>query len=300
MYKILNFEHLNDTVCRIRIEAKHITNNCQPGQFVIIRVKNDSERIPLTISNYDRNAGWLEAIFQIVGASTIEMSNIKIGEFLQDIVGPLGIPTHTTDKKRVAVIGGGVGAAIALPVAKGFVEAGAKVDTIVGFRNNDLVILENEFNSIGSNHYLMSDDGSAGEKGLVTNKLEELVSQGNSYNEVFAVGPIIMMKFVAGLCGKLGLPITVSMNPIMVDGTGMCGACRLEVDGVTKFACVDGPDFDGSKIDYDLIMNRNTMYKEFEADARTKCASGTSSGPNTGASTGTSVGTSSNTTKEGK
>lgn len=272
MYTILNREELNSNVTRIRVLAPYIAKNSKPGQFVILRNDKDGERIPLTISNSSKEDGWVEVIFQIVGAQTYKLNKLQIGDYLEDIVGPLGVASNLEGKNKVAIIGGGVGSAIALPVAKGFKDQGAQVHSIVGFRDKDLVILENEFKEFSDKYCLMTDDGSKGEKGLVTNALEKLITEGNQYDEVFAVGPIIMMKFVAELTKKYNIKTMVSMNPIMVDGTGMCGACRVKVGNETKFACVDGPDFDAHNVDYDLLMKRNTAYNAFEKDSmdRTK------------------------------
>ncbi|OUO97304.1 ferredoxin-NADP reductase, partial [Anaerofilum sp. An201] len=240
----------------------------QPGQFIIVRAKEDSERIPLTVADFDREAGTVTIIFQIVGAGTMELNTLSEGESVHDFVGPLGRPSELEGIKKVAVVGGGVGCAIAYPTAKRLHELGAEVHSIVGFRNKDLVILEKEFEAVSDRMARMSDDGSWGEKGLVTNALEALIKEGNQYDEVIAIGPLVMMKFVCKLTREYGIKTTVSMNPIMIDGTGMCGGCRLTVGGETKFACVDGPDFDGHLVDFDEAMHRGTMYKEFEAHAR--------------------------------
>ena len=268
MYKILKKEPLNPTVTKMVIDAPLIARKAEPGQFIIFRAKEDSERIPLTIADYDREAGTVTIIFQIVGGSTMELNAMEEGESLHDFVGPLGTASHLDGLKKVAVVGGGVGCAIAYPVAKKLHELGAEVHSIVGFRNKDLVILEDEFKAVSDKLAMMTDDGSYGEKGLVTAALEKLITEGNQYDEIFAIGPMIMMKFVCQVTKKYGIKTTVSMNPIMIDGTGMCGGCRLTVGGETKFACVDGPDFDGHLVDFDEAMHRGTMYRDFEQHAR--------------------------------
>ena len=268
MFKIVKKESLNPTVTKMVIEAPLIAKKAEPGQFIILRSNEDSERIPLTIADYDREQGTVTIIYQIVGGSTMELDRKKEGEFIQDFVGPLGVASHLDGLKKVAVVGGGVGCAIAYPTAKKLHELGAEVHSVVGFRNKDLVILEDEFNAVSDKLVMMTDDGSYGEKGLVTNALEQLIAEGNQYDEVIAIGPIIMMKFVTEVAKKHNIKIVVSMNPIMIDGTGMCGGCRLTVGGETKFACVDGPDFDGALVDFDEAMKRGGMYKEFEKHAR--------------------------------
>jgi len=268
MYKIIKKESLNPTVSKMIIEAPLIAKKAEPGQFIILRTNEDSERIPLTINNYDREKGTVTIIYQIVGGSTMELDRKKEGEYISDFVGPLGVASHLEGLKKVAVVGGGVGCAIAYPIAKKLHEMGAEVHSIVGFRNKDLVILEDDFKSVSDKLVIMTDDGSYGEKGLVTNALEKLIEEGNKYDEVIAIGPIVMMKFVTQVAVKHNIKIMVSMNPIMIDGTGMCGGCRLTVGGETKFACVDGPDFDGSLVDFDEAMKRGGMYKEFEGHAR--------------------------------
>lgn len=268
MYKILKKEALNPTVTKMVIDAPLIAQKAEPGQFIIFRAKEDSERIPLTIADFDREAGTVTIIFQIVGGSTMELNAMEEGECLHDFVGPLGTASHLDGLKKVAVVGGGVGCAIAYPVAKKLHESGAEVHSIVGFRNKDLVILEDEFKAVSDKLAMMTDDGSYGEKGLVTAALEKLINEGNEYDEVIAIGPLIMMKFVCQVTKKYGIKTTVSMNPIMIDGTGMCGGCRLTVGGETKFACVDGPDFDGHLVDFDEAMKRSTMYRDFEQHAR--------------------------------
>ncbi|MGN0456394.1 MAG: sulfide/dihydroorotate dehydrogenase-like FAD/NAD-binding protein [Acutalibacteraceae bacterium] len=268
MFKILKKEELNPTVTRMVIDAPLIAKKAEPGQFVIFRAKEDSERIPLTVADYDRQAGTVTIIFQIVGYGTMELNTLNEGDSIHDLVGPLGRPSETEGLKKVAVIGGGVGCAIAYPVAKKLHENGCEVHSVVGFRNKDLVILEDEFNAVSDKVCMMTDDGSYGTKGLVTTALEQLIKEGNQYDEVIAIGPLIMMKFVCKLTKEYDIKTIVSMNPIMIDGTGMCGGCRITVGGETKFACVDGPDFDGHQIDFDEAMHRGTMYKEFEQHAR--------------------------------
>ena len=264
MYKILRKQCLNPTVTRMDVEAPLIAKKAEPGQFIILRVDADGERIPLTIADYDREAGWVSIIFQIVGATTEKLNHLEEGDFIHDFVGPLGKPTETDGLKKVAVVGGGVGCAIAYPVAKKMHEKGINVTSIVGFRNKDLVILEDEFKACSDKFVMMTDDGSYGTKGLVTNALEDLILGGEKYDEVISIGPVIMMKFVCKTTEKYGVKTVISMNPIMVDGTGMCGGCRLTVGGETKFACVDGPDFDGHLVDFDEAMARGSMYKPFE------------------------------------
>lgn len=268
MYKIVRKESLNPTVTKMEIEAPLVAKKAEPGQFIILRVNTDSERIPLTIGDYDREKGTITIIYQIAGGSTMELNMKNEGEYIEDFVGPLGVPSHLEGLKKVAVVGGGVGCAIAYPVAKKLHELGAEVHSIVGFRNKDLVILEDEFKNVSDKLVMMTDDGSYGEKGLVTNALEKLINDGNQYDEVIAIGPLVMMKFVTEVAKKYDIKITVSMNPIMIDGTGMCGGCRLTVGGETKFACVDGPDFDGALVDFDEAMKRGGMYREFEAHKR--------------------------------
>ncbi len=268
MYKIVRKERLNPTVSLMEIEAPLIAKKAEPGQFIIFRAKEDSERVPLTIADYDREKGTVTIIYQIVGGSTMELDTLSEGECLHDFVGPLGRPSETDGLKKVAVVGGGVGCAIAYPIAKKLSALGCEVHSIVGFRNKDLVILEDAFRSVSHELRIMTDDGSYGTKGLVTNALEALIQEGNQYDEVIAIGPVIMMKFVCLLTKKYNIKTIVSMNPIMIDGTGMCGGCRLTVGGETKFACVDGPDFDGHLVDFDEAMHRGTMYREFETRAR--------------------------------
>ena len=268
MYKILKRKELNPTVTLLDIEAPLIAKKAEPGQFIILRVDEDGERIPLTIADYDREAGWVRIIFQVVGGTTEKLDHKNEGDYIQDFVGPLGVATHTEGLKKVAVVGGGVGCALAFPIAKKLHELGAEVHSIVGFRNKDLVILEEDFADVSDKMMMMTDDGSHGTKGLVTNALKELLDAGEKYDEVIVIGPLIMMKFVCALTKEYGVKTTVSMNPIMIDGTGMCGGCRLTVGGETKFACVDGPDFDGHLVDFDEIIRRSGMYRAEEQRAR--------------------------------
>ena len=268
MYRIVRKEALKPTVILYEIEAPMVAKKAEPGQFIILRVDENGERIPITIHDYDREKGTVTIIVQTVGATTEKLSHKQQGEFLQDFVGPLGRPTETEGKKKVCVVGGGVGCAIAYPVLKKFHDCGAEVHAVVGFKNKDVVILEDKFKSASDVMKLVTDDGSYGEKGLVTDALKQLIEEGNQYDEIFAIGPAIMMKFVSKTTEPYGIPTTVSMSPIMVDGTGMCGGCRLTVGGETKFACVDGPDFDGHLVDFDEAMARGAMYRDFEQHAR--------------------------------
>ena len=268
MFKILKKQPLNPTVTKMVIEAPLVARKAQAGQFIILRASDDGERIPLTIAGYDREAGTVDIIFQIVGGTTMELNTLNEGDYLPDFVGPLGKASEVEGFKKVAVVGGGVGCAIALPVAQALHANGCEVHSVVGFRNKDLVILEDEFNACSSKVCMMTDDGSYGTKGLVTNALEELIKAGNEYDEVIAIGPVIMMKFVCQLTKKYGIKTVISMNPIMIDGTGMCGGCRLTVGGETKFACVDGPDFDGHLVDFDEAMKRGAIYRDFEQHKR--------------------------------
>ena len=246
------------------VYAPLVADKAEPGQFIILRVDEDGERIPLTIADYDRKTGRITIIFQIVGETTFKLNLLSEGDFIHDFVGPLGKATETEGLKKVAIIGGGVGSAIAYPVAKKLHEQGSTVHTIAGFRNKDLVILENEFSAVSDKFVKMSDDGTWGEKGLVTDALKKLIESGEKYDEVIAIGPLIMMKFVCLTTKPFGIKTVVSMNPIMIDGTGMCGGCRLSVGGETKFACVDGPDFDGHKVDFDEALKRGATYKARE------------------------------------
>ena len=268
MYKIVRKKELNDSVTLMEIEAPFVAKKAKAGQFIIVRAKEDSERIPLTIAGFDREAGTVSIIFQVVGAGTMQLNSLKEGEAVHDFVGPLGKATEIEGLKNVCVVGGGVGCAIALPIAQALHEQGTKVTGIVGFRNKDLVILEDEFRACCDEFIIMTDDGSYGEKGVVTAPLEQRIVDGANFDEVITIGPLIMMKFVVKTTKPHNVKTVVSMNPIMVDGTGMCGGCRLTVGGKTKFACVDGPDFDGFEVDFDEAMHRGTMYKPFEAHAR--------------------------------
>lgn len=267
MYKIIRKEVLNPTVTLMEVEAPFVAKKAEPGQFIILRVDDEGERIPLTIADYDRVKGTITIIFQIVGASTYKLNALNEGDFIHDFVGPLGVPTHTEGLKKVAVVGGGVGCAIAYPVAKKLHELGCEVHSIIGFRNKDLVILEEEFNNVSNKLFVMTDDGSHGTKGVVTDPLKELIESGEKYDEVIAIGPLIMMKFVVATTKPHNIKTVVSMNPIMIDGTGMCGGCRLTVGGKTKFACVDGPDFDGFLVDFDEAISRSRSYTDFERHA---------------------------------
>ena len=271
MYKIVNKKALNPTVTMMDIYAPLVAKKAQPGQFIILRVDEEGERIPLTVAGYDREAGTVKIIFQIVGGTTEKLNHKEEGEYLQDFVGPLGVATHLNGLKKVCIVGGGVGCAIALPIAQKLHEMGAEVTSIIGFRNKDLLILEDEFNACSDKLRVMTDDGSYGEHGNVTLPLKEMLEGGEKFDMIITIGPLIMMKFVVATAKPFGTPITASMNPIMIDGTGMCGGCRLtlNVDGkkVTKFACVDGPDFNGYEIDFDEAMSRGRMYAEYERHA---------------------------------
>ena len=268
MFTIIKRRELNPTVTELCIHEPLIAKKAKAGQFIIVRAKEDSERIPLTIAGFDREAGTVSIIFQVVGAGTMQLNSLKEGEAVHDFVGPLGKATEIEGLKNVCVVGGGVGCAIALPIAQALHEQGTKVTGIVGFRNKDLVILEDEFRACCDEFIIMTDDGSYGEKGVVTAPLEKKIVEGANFDEVITIGPLIMMKFVVKTTKPHNVKTVVSMNPIMVDGTGMCGGCRLTVGGQTKFACVDGPDFDGFEVDFDEAMHRGTMYKPFEAHAR--------------------------------
>ena len=266
MYKIVRKKELNSAVTLMEIEAPYVAKKAKAGQFIIFRVDEKGERVPLTIAGFDREKGTVTIIFQKVGFSTNALGALNEGDYIHDFVGPLGRPTEVENKKRVGVVGGGVGCAIALPAAKAFLEAGAIVDVIIGFRNKDIVILEDEFKQASTNLYLMTDDGSYGEKGFGTVKLQQLLESGIQYDEVLAIGPVPMMKFVCKTTEPFGVRTMVSLNPIMVDGTGMCGGCRVTVGGETKFACVDGPEFDGHKVDFAELMSRNVTYRDREAE----------------------------------
>lgn len=271
MYKILRKKSLNPTVTQMEIEAPLVAKKAKPGQFIILRVDADGERIPLTVAGTNAEEGSVKIIFQIVGATTEKLNHKQQGEFLQDFVGPLGVPTKTEGIKKVCIIGGGVGCAIAMPVAQAFQKLGADVTSIIGFRDKNLVILEDEFNACSDRMFLMTDDGSYGRNGNVTVPLKEMLEAGEKFDMIIAIGPLVMMKFVVLAAKPFGVPVTVSMNPIMIDGTGMCGGCRLTLnqDGkkVTKFACVDGPDFNGYEVDFDEAMSRGRMYADFERHA---------------------------------
>lgn len=267
MFKIVNKRSLNPTVTLMDIEAPLVAKKAEAGQFIILRTDDDGERIPLTVAGFDREKGTVRIIFQIVGATTEKLNHKNTGDYLADFAGPLGKPTETEGLRKVCVVGGGVGCAIALPIAEKLHSEGCEVHTVVGFRNKDLVILEDEFSVCSDKLTIMTDDGSYGTKGVVTAPLKEAIESGENYDEVIAIGPLIMMKFVVATTKLAGVKTVVSMNPIMIDGTGMCGGCRLTVGGKTKFACVDGPDFDGFLVDFDEAMKRGAMYRDFERHA---------------------------------
>lgn len=268
MYQIVGKKSLNPTVTQMEILAPFVARKALPGQFIILRVDEEGERIPLTIAGYDREKGTVTIIFQIVGAGTEMLNHKNVGDSIPDFVGPLGRPTHTEGLKKVCVVGGGVGCAIALPVAKALHEQGCSVTSVIGFRNKDLVILEDEFKACSDDFYMMTDDGSYGEKGNVCVPLKALLEKGETFDEVITIGPLIMMKFVCATTKEYGVKTIASMNPIMIDGTGMCGGCRLTVGGQMKFACVDGPEFDGHEIDFDEAMSRSRTYADFESHER--------------------------------
>ncbi len=268
MYEIVRKEVLNPSVIRMDIAAPYVAKKAEAGQFIILRVSENGERIPLTVADYDREKGTVTIIFQKVGATTDALGELNEGDALSDFVGPLGKATHTEGLHKVVVIGGGVGCAIAFPVAKKLHAEGCEVHSVVGFRGRDLVILENDFAAVSDKFVRVSDDGTWGDKGLVTDALKALIESGEQYDEVIAIGPLVMMKFVAKLTKEYGIKTVVSMNPIMIDGTGMCGGCRLTVGGEVKFACVDGPEFDGHLVDFDEAMRRGAMYRPFEKEAR--------------------------------
>ena len=274
MVKILRRKELNPTVTLLEVEAPFVAAKAQAGQFIILRVDEEGERIPLTVAGYDREKGTVTIIFQIVGATTEKLNHLKEGEYIHDFVGPLGMATHTEGLKKVCVVGGGVGCAIALPVAQKLHEQGCEVTSVIGFRSKDLLILEDEFRAVSDKLYVMTDDGSYGRQGNVCVPLNEMFAAGETFDEVITIGPLIMMKFVVEATRPTGIPCVVSMNPIMIDGTGMCGGCRLTLhqDGkeVTKFACVDGPDFNGYEVDFDEAMSRGAMYRSFEMSAHEK------------------------------
>ena len=266
MYESVKREELNPTVMLLEIKAPLVARKAKPGQFIILRVDETGERIPLTIADSNKESGTVTIIFQIVGGTTEKLNHLAVGESVLDFVGPLGRATEIEGLKKVAVVGGGVGSAIAYPVAKALHRAGTEVHAIVGFRNKDLVILEDEFRANSSRFVLMSDDGSVGEKGLVTDALKKLIESGEQYDEVITIGPLVMMKFVSMLTKEYGIKTIASMNPVMIDGTGMCGGCRLTVGGKIKFACVDGPEFDAHEIDFDEAIERASMYHIFERE----------------------------------
>ena len=271
MYKIASRKELNPTVTQLEIEAPLVAKKALPGQFIILRVDEDGERIPLTVAGCNKEAGTVKIIFQIVGGTTTKLNAKREGEYIQDFVGPLGVATHLDGLKKVCIVGGGVGCAIAMPIAQALHEMGAEVTSIIGFRNKDLLILEDEFKACSNTLRVMTDDGSYGEHGNVTMPLKEMLEAGEKFDMIITIGPLIMMKFVVATAKPFGTPVTVSMNPVMIDGTGMCGGCRLtlNVDGkkVTKFACVDGPDFNGYEVDFDEAMSRGRMYADFERHA---------------------------------
>jgi len=267
MFKIIRKKQLNEQVVLFEIEAPFIAAKAEAGQFIIFRLDEQGERVPLTIADYDRQKGSITIIFQTVGASTMKLGELNEGDYISDVVGPLGTPTEYGDNiRKVAVIGGGVGCAIAYPQAKKLFNMGVEVDLIAGFRNKNIIILEDEMKAVSTNLHICTDDGSYGTKGFVTDKLKELIESGNKYDEVIAIGPVIMMKFISKLTQPYGIKTLVSLNPIMIDGTGMCGGCRVTVDGKIRYACVDGPDFDGHKVDFDELMKRNSTYKKQEAE----------------------------------
>ena len=266
MYRIARKEVLNPYVTLMDVEAPLVAKKAEPGQFIILRVDDEGERIPLTVADYNREKGTVTIIFQIAGATTRKLATLNAGDYLADFVGPLGVPTEHEGATKVCVVGGGVGNAIAYPQAKALHEAKIPVDAIIGFKTADMVMLEDEFKAVTDNLYVTTDDGTYGIKGFVTNQLEQLIQDGAGYDLVIAIGPTPMMKFVCKVTEKYNIKTIVSLNPIMIDGTGMCGGCRVTVGGETKFACVDGPDFDGHKVDFDSLMNRNSFYKEFEKE----------------------------------
>lgn len=270
MYKIVRKKVLNPTVTLMDIDAPAVAKKAKPGQFIILRVDEDGERIPLTVAGCNKEEGTVRIIFQIVGATTEALNHKQENEFIEDFVGPLGKPSELDGLKKVCIVGGGVGCAIALPIAQYLHDAGCEVHSIIGFRNKDLVILEEEFSAASKELTIMTDDGSYGEKGVVTEPLKAALERGEKYDEVITIGPLIMMKFVVATTKPFSVKTTVSMNPIMIDGTGMCGGCRLTVGGEMKFACVDGPDFDGFAVDFDEAMSRGNMYADFERHAYEK------------------------------
>ncbi|WP_186564232.1 sulfide/dihydroorotate dehydrogenase-like FAD/NAD-binding protein [Lawsonibacter celer] len=273
MVTIIRKKVLNASVTLLEVEAPRIAKKAEPGQFIILRVDEQGERIPLTIADFDRERGTVTIIFQKVGLTTQLLGDLEEGDSIRDFVGPLGLPTELPEgARRVCVVGGGVGCAIAYPQAKGLHAKGLAVDVIAGFRSKDIVILEEEFKAVCDNLYITTDDGSYAEKGFVTDKLKSLIDAGNSYDAVIAIGPIPMMKFVCKTTEPYGIKTIVSLNPIMIDGTGMCGGCRVSVGGKMKFACVDGPDFDGHQVDFDELMSRNAVYRGEEAQQKQRHA----------------------------
>lgn len=279
MYKIVKKRFLNEQVVLMEVYAPYIAKKALAGQFIIFRVDEKGERIPLTVADYDREKGTVTIIFQTIGASTKRLAQLEEGEAILDFVGPLGVATKFDGNvKKVAVVGGGVGCAIAYPQAKALFNMGCEVDVIAGFRNKDIVILEDEMKKVSSNLYITTDDGSYGSKGLVTNVLKELIKKGNNYDCVVAIGPVPMMKFVCDVTRQFEIKTIVSLNPIMVDGTGMCGGCRVTVGGKIKYACVDGPDFDGHEVDFDELMRRNSTYKQHEKDHPCRLTGGVRNG----------------------
>ena len=281
MYKILKAEQLTANIFLMDVEAPRVARHCEPGQFVIVKMDEKGERIPLTICDYDREAGTITIVFQPVGASTTKMTEMKAGDYFRDFTGPLGNASELVEedieelkKKKILFVGGGVGAAPVYPQVKWLHEHGVDADVIIGSKTKDMLILEKEMEAVSGNYYPCTDDGSYGHAGMVTTMVEELVEKGNKYDVCIAIGPMIMMKFVCLLTKKLGIPTVVSMNPIMVDGTGMCGACRLHVGDEIKFACVDGPEFDGHLVNFDEAMKRQQMYKTQEGRAMLKLQEG--------------------------
>ncbi|MBE6651220.1 MAG: sulfide/dihydroorotate dehydrogenase-like FAD/NAD-binding protein [Ruminococcaceae bacterium] len=279
MYKIIEKTYLNPTVAKITVEAPLVAKKIEPGQFIILMVEENGERVPFTVADFDSEKGTVTVIFQIVGATTMKLAEKEAGEYIAQFAGPLGKPTEFGEVKRVAVVGGGLGCAIAYPQAKYLFGKGVEVDIIAGFKTRDLIILEDEMKAVSNNLYITTDDGSYGEKGLVTDKLKSLAEK-QRYDLVIAIGPVIMMKFVTLAAKEFDMPVIVSLNPIMIDGTGMCGGCRVMVGGKVQFACVDGPDFDGYKVDFDNLMNRNRAYAEAEKKAveEHKCRIGRTEG----------------------
>ena len=266
MFRIVRKERLNQAVVLFEIEAPFIAAKARAGQFVIVRANEQGERVPFTIADYDAERGTITIIIQVIGGTTMELDRLGVGDCIRDVAGPLGMATEYGDARRVAVVGGGVGCAIAYPQAKELTKLGAEVDMIAGFRNKDIIILENEMRAVSKQLHICTDDGSYGTKGFVTDKLEELINSGKKFDLVIAIGPVIMMKFICAVTKKYGIKTIVSLNPIMIDGTGMCGCCRVTVGGKVRYACVEGPDFDGHQVDFDELIRRNGAYKEHEKD----------------------------------